>query len=198
MTPVDQSNEATAVEVLADAFADDPVINWCTNYPSSIAPFFEITLQAFLPHKLTYLDPEERGAAAWLGPNEKVKYSYSLSNLAKMLKLAGATGSYRMALSGLTTEKHHPKTPHYYLFAIGATSANRGKGIGSQLISHILRRCDEEQMPAYLENSKEGNLGFYEGHGFKTIKIIRFAPNAPPLWLMWREPQPLEGQTTAH
>ena len=33
------------------------------------------------------------------------------------------------------------------------------------------------------------NLRFYEGHGFKVMKEIRFAKSAPPLWLMWREPR---------
>ncbi len=74
------------------------------------------------------------------------------------------------------------------LFAIGVTPQNKGKGIGSALIAHVLRKCDEEGMPAYLENSKPENLPFYEGHGFRVLKEIRFARSAPPLWLMWREP----------
>jgi hypothetical protein len=61
--------------------------------------------------------------------------------------------------------------------------------VGSLLIAEMLRRCDREQVPAYLENSKEANLPFYQGHGFEIIRQIRFAKDAPPLWLMWREPR---------
>ena len=187
-TLVDASNESKAIDILADAFSDDPVMNWSCNNPDSLHPFFEITLEPFTSHGLTYLAPGDSGAAAWLGPGEKLQWSFSLSNVKKVMQLGGFKGVYRMLRSGMTTEKHHPEAPHYYLFAIGATSQHRGKGIGSALIRHVLKRCDQEGMPAYLENSKEENLPFYQGHGFEVMKKVHFAKNAPPVWLMWREP----------
>ena len=188
---VDESNEKEAIRILAEAFHDDPVINWCFNNPSGLEPFFEFTLPVFIKHQLTYLDPQGRGAASWLGPGQKLKWPVNFSGVARMLKLGGARGACRMLMSGMQTEKHHPKTPHYYLFAVGVIPAHKGLGLGTSLISHVLRMCDEEEVPAYLENSKEENLPFYEGHGFNVQKQIRFAASAPPLWLMWREPVPL-------
>lgn len=185
---VDESNEKEAIRILAEAFHDDPVINWSFNNPPGLEPFFELTLPVLIKHQLTYLDPQGRGAASWMGPGQKLKWPVSFSSLIKILKLGGARGVYRMLISGRKTEHHHPKTPHYYLFAIGAIPAHKGQGVGTSLISHILKRCDDEGMPAYLENSKKENLPFYEGHGFKVQKQIRFAASAPPLWLMWREP----------
>lgn len=187
-TPVDASNTGEAVRILASAFRDDPVINWTGNNPTTLEPFFEITLPVFTPHQLCYLDPQGRGAAAWLGPHQKLKWPFSFSSAAKIMKLGGAKGVYRMLLSGMKTEHYHPKTPHYYLFAIGVTPESKGCGLGTALIREVLRRCDAEHMPAYLENSKAENLPFYAGHGFKVIKQIQFAASAPPVWLMWREP----------
>lgn len=186
--PVDESNTDRAIEILAEAFHDDPVINWSCSNPPSLVPFFEFTLPVFINHNLTYLDPEERGAACWLGPNETLKWPMTFASVLHIMKLGGLKGIYRMLLSGAKTERYHPKAPHYYLFAIGVTPGNKGKGLGTGLITNMLRRCDEEGMPAYLENSKEENLPFYEGHGFKITREIRFAASAPPLWLMWREP----------
>jgi GNAT superfamily N-acetyltransferase len=187
-TLVDTRNTAEAIRILAEAFRDDPVINWSCNNPQTLEPFFQMTMPVFIPHQLTYLDPQGRGAASWLGPNQKLNWPYSLSSVIKILQLGGLRGVYRLLLSGMKTEKFHPKTPHYYLFAIGVTAGHKGQGIGTSLISHILRQCDAEGMPAYLENSKEENLPFYEGHGFKVQQQIRFAASAPPVWLMWREP----------
>jgi GNAT superfamily N-acetyltransferase len=187
-TEVDASNTDTTIRILADAFHDDPVINWSVNNATTLIPFFELTVPVFVACQLTYLDPQGRGAASWLGPRQKLKWPVNLSSVIHVLKIGGLKGIYRMLLSGMKTERYHPKTPHYYLFAIGVTPGNKGLGIGTALISHILRRCDAEGMPAYLENSKEENLPFYEGHGFKVQKQIRFAASAPPLWLMWREP----------
>lgn len=189
---VDQSNEAEAIHVLAEAFHDDPVMNWAANNPESLVPFFEITMPPFIEHRLTYLDPQSRGAAAWLGPKQALKWPMNLSNVLKVIRLGGIRGVYRLLKSAVVTEKHHPKTPHYYLFAIGVKTGNKGQGIGTSLISHVLKTCDAEGMPAYLENSKEENLPFYTGHGFKVLKQVRFAASAPPLWLMWREPLQLK------
>lgn len=188
--PVTTDNTDETIRILAAAFADDPVINWSCNYPPALDPFFQFTLPVFIPHQLTYLDEQRRGAAAWLGPNQSLKWPVTLSSVVKVLKLGGLTGVYRMLLSGAKTERYHPKTPHYYLFAIGVTPGNKGQGLGSALIAHLLKQCDIEGMPAYLENSREENLAFYEGHGFKVLQQIRFASSAPPVWLMWREPQP--------
>ncbi|HEY6131963.1 MAG TPA: GNAT family N-acetyltransferase [Halioglobus sp.] len=185
---VDESNTDEAIRILAEAFRDDPVINWSCNGPRTLEPFFQITLPVFIPHQLTYLDPQGRGAASWLGPNQKLKWPVKLSSVAKVLKLGGPRGVYRLLLSGSKTEQYHPKIPHYYLFAIGVVDGSKGQGLGTSLISHVLRQCDAEGMPAYLENSKEENLPFYEGHGFRVQKQIRFAASAPPVWLMWREP----------
>lgn len=190
---VDASNTDEAIRILAAAFRDDPVINWSCNHPQTLQSFFQITLPVFIPHQLTYLDPQGRGAACWLGPKQKLQWPYSLSSVVKVLQLGGLRGVYRLLLSGMKTEHYHPKTPHYYLFAIGVTADHKGLGIGTSLISHVLRQCDAAGMPAYLENSKEENLPFYEGHGFKVQKQIRFAASAPPVWLMWREPVPVVG-----
>ena len=185
---VDAANTDEAIRILAAAFRDDPVINWSCNNPRTLEDFFQFTLPVFIPHQLTYLDPQGRGAAAWLGPGQKLHWPYSLSSVITVLKLGGLTGLYRLLVSGMQTEKYHPKAPHYYLFAIGVTPGHKGQGIGTSLISHVLKQCDAEGVPAYLENSKEENLAFYQGHGFKVQQQIRFATSAPPVWLMWREP----------
>ena len=194
-TPVDDSNSDDAAHILAEAFHDDPVMNWSCNYPPSLKPFFDFTLPVFVPHGLTYLDPEGRGAACWLGPHQKLKWPMNLGHVAKILRLGGPRGVYRMLVSGSQTEKYHPKEPHYYLFAIGVIPGNKGQGVGSKLISKMLRVCDEEEMPAYLENSKAENHRFYTGHGFEALQEIRFAKSAPPLSLMWREPKALDRVT---
>jgi hypothetical protein len=185
---VEASNANEAACILAEAFHDDPVINWICNNPPSLAPFFQFTLPVFVCHKLSYMDPLGRGAASWLGPSQTLKWPITLSSAVKVLKLGGLTSIYRLLLSAIKTERYHPKCPHYYLFAIGVTPENKGHGLGTALISHMLRQCDTEEMPAYLENSKEENIPFYEGHGFTVLRQIQFSPSAPRLWLMWRDP----------
>ena len=178
-----------AEDIFVRAFHDDPVMNWMSSNPNFLPTFFAITLPVFVPLGLSHIESAGRGATAWLGPGTKLEWPMTPTNLWRMLKVCGLRGFCRFAASGLKTARHHPNTPHYYLFLIGTLPECKGQGVGSLLISRILRQCDREQMPAYLENSKEENLAFYRGHGFEVIEQIRFGKGAPPVWLMWREPQ---------
>ncbi|MEM9274568.1 MAG: GNAT family N-acetyltransferase [Cyanobacteria bacterium P01_F01_bin.143] len=88
-------------------------------------------------------------------------------------------------------DKYHPQEPHYYLHAIGVKNAFRRKGAGSSLLAHVLDIADNEQMPAYLENSNELNLSLYQKYGFKVIGKESLANEGPPIWFMYRSPQTL-------
>jgi ribosomal protein S18 acetylase RimI-like enzyme len=85
-------------------------------------------------------------------------------------------------------ERHHPVLPHYYLSVIGTDPDQQGGGIGSALLAPVLSRCDSEGVAAYLESSKESNVGFYARHGFTVTDKVEL-PDGPPLWFMWREPR---------
>ena len=62
-------------------------------------------------------------------------------------------------------------------------------GIGSALIQPILDVCDRDEVPAYLESSKERNIDFYARHGFRVTDELAL-PDGPPVWPMWRDPRP--------
>jgi ribosomal protein S18 acetylase RimI-like enzyme len=112
-----------------------------------------------------------------------------LSQLRAFIEVAGWRALLRLTLLHIKTHRAHPSAAHYYLFAIGIAADAAGQGIGSALITHVLSRCDEEQMPAYLENSNPRNLHFYRKHGFRVLREICPTRNGPTLWLMWREPR---------
>lgn len=195
MITIDDPGNREVVDILSEAFHDDPVLRWVKDSPEFVAAFMELLLPSFIPAGLTYMDPAQRGAACWIGPKDQLQWPFTLAKLVKMARIAGPSGLYRLMVSGSKTESSHPREPHYYLFMVGARPDCQGQGVGSALLSHMLRRCDREQVPAYLENSKEANLDFYRGHGFRVQREIRFARNAPPLWLMWREPRAIPPQS---
>ena len=85
--------------------------------------------------------------------------------------------------------RRHPRVPHYYLHAIGALRDCQGQGLGSALLKHTTRRCDEEGMPAYLESSSPRNVPLYERHGFEVQAAEPLGEGGPPMFFMWREPR---------
>ena len=102
------------------------------------------------------------------------------------VRRAGLVGALRYLAR---MEKHHPRQPeHWYLAVLGTDPDHQGKGIGSALLQPVLERCDLEEVPAYLESSKEANIAFYARHGFELRDPIE-TEGGPTLYPMWREPR---------
>lgn len=83
-------------------------------------------------------------------------------------------------------ETFHPSDPPcWYLAFIGVDVAAQGRGLGSALMKHALKRCDEDGTQAYLESSNPANISLYERHGFHVLGRID-AGSAPPVHPMLR------------
>ncbi|OUR88241.1 hypothetical protein A9Q81_24545 [Gammaproteobacteria bacterium 42_54_T18] len=174
------------IDTLVEAFREDPVFNWISSNPAYQKFFFNTMAPYFLNNGYASLHKSGNGAMLWAPPNKKPKPFLSLKNTAHLIKISNLTNLFRGIKVLLQLEFSHPKFPHYYLLAIGTNAEGRGKGIGSALIKDLLRRCDEESVPAYLENTNKNNLAFYQGHGFNVTKRIDLL-DGPSIWLMVRQ-----------
>ena len=79
---------------------------------------------------------------------------------------------------------------HLYLAVLGTEPAAPGPGrrVGA-VLAPGLELCDREGLPAYLESSKESNVGFYARFGFRVTEEVRMPRGGPTVWLMWRDPR---------
>jgi len=131
-------------------------------------------------------------ATLWAKPEKRETASLGLMQqlrlFPRLLQMTGWRRLPRILKVMSTVDENHPKEPeHYYLFMIGVNPDFQGQGLGSSILSTALERVDREGLPAYLENSNPMNTPLYERHGFKVMKRIKFEPDGPPLWLMWRD-----------
>jgi ribosomal protein S18 acetylase RimI-like enzyme len=181
---------------LGQAFADDPVWRYLvpTDRPwqSPAARFFEVEASSLGRSgrgRVLRTDRDE-GAALWAAPGTWRPRPIDLTRQTpSAVRLFGS----RLVLALRTLariERAHPHQPHWYLAMLGTAPAHQGRGVGSSLISPILRHCDHEGIPAYLESSKEANLAFYRRHGFVERDPLFLDPDGPKVWPMWREPRP--------
>jgi GNAT superfamily N-acetyltransferase len=67
-----------------------------------------------------------------------------------------------------------PDYPHFYLAILGASNRARGQGLGAALLERVLRVCDNEGLPAYLESSNLRNVSLYQRHGFDAVGELTF------------------------
>jgi GNAT superfamily N-acetyltransferase len=194
--------KATAADVdalartLARAFQDDPVISWMIPDDEKrlrLGPFgFETWLQKiYMPKAEVYTDEARKVGALWAPPGKwRMSVGLQARMAPRMLRLFGVR-RMPLILKGLATlDKAHPdEQPHYYLGILGTDPDRQGKGLGSAAMQPVLERCDREGVGAYLESSKEANVPFYRRHGFEVTGEVHM-PDGPPLWPMWRDPQP--------
>ena len=178
-------------EIMNDVFDDDRVQRWVFGPTMPVGLYFGQAAQAlYLKQDCSFATKDDQAAVLMLRPNTKKQIpTYKLLPLAKpMLKNGGLRALKRGIIADEIVTRKAPKYPFYYIFAIGARKSARGKGYGTALMKRCIEIAEADDMPIYLENSKQENLRFYEGHGFEVIEKITLGKGSPPMWLMVRKP----------
>jgi ribosomal protein S18 acetylase RimI-like enzyme len=183
---------ADIARVQARAFYDDPLQSWAlpdeTTRLAVLGRVYELLgRHASVPAGESYTDASLACAAFWVPPGGFVLSREAASALAPVIELLGdADERFRAAED--TMRAHRPADVHFYLQGLGVDPPRQGEGLGSAVIGPVLRRCDRDGLPAYLETTKERNIGFYEQHGFEVVAQARLPLEGPRMWFMWREP----------
>lgn len=176
---------------LARAFADDPVFGYY--YPDvgrlsrALPAYFDLVVQTLAVYDEIYTIGDSAGGAVWVPPDrptipEDAEEGFN----ARVAEIAGGDLARVVAVTSLM-EEHHPQQTCAYLFFVGVEPAMQGRGHGSALMAPVLRHCDAQRTPAYLEATTTRNRDLYVRHGFQVVTELT-VPGGPPLWPMWREP----------
>ncbi len=181
--------DAPAVaDILTEAFADDPIMNWMFGGPRPIGQLFkEMTGDVYLAQGFGHI-AGDGAATLWLPPggSEKLPFMNEVRLAASMFRSGGFGALYRARETARVMEASHPKHTHYYLFSVGVRKTMQGKGLGGKIIREGLKQADSEEIGAYLENSNPRNTPLYERLGFEARAPLALPDGAPPLLAMWR------------
>ena len=141
------------------------------------------------PEPLMYATDGQEAVALWDDPDHaEMTVVEGLRALPAVLRtFRSGTGRFLRITSIM--EEARPAEPHYYLLAVGVRRDQQGRGLGSAVLQPMLDRCDDEGVPAYLENSKPRNEAFYVRHGFTSSAPFDLTDGAPPIVPMWRTPR---------
>ncbi len=188
-----------AGEVLGRAFHDDPMWVWVLPDESKRARALPWVMRVLARSAYGYREVHTtadrvEGAAIWVPPGR-----YPLSVVRMMLagwalaplKL-GAAGLRRLIrYSDYIEGLHRRDAParHWYLMILGVDPPRQGQGVGSALIQPVLARADAEGLPCYLETETEGNVPFYNRHGFEVVVEGGLPGGGPRFWTMMRKPK---------
>jgi GNAT superfamily N-acetyltransferase len=183
-------------EVLADAFAEDPVFAWLIpphlrGRDHRMRTFFTSMSRTYLRQgKPCYLTGDGSAAALWARPG---RWAFPVSQMAlESVPSAQAFRSrlFRALRVQMQIERLHAgqSVPHWYLGYLGTRHGHQGQGLGTELLREVLSGADASGLPAYLESSNERNLPLYERNGFRVVGELQALGHGPTIWRMWREP----------
>ncbi|WP_299575274.1 GNAT family N-acetyltransferase [uncultured Williamsia sp.] len=184
--------------VLADAFADDPLMSSIWPDRSRRAVALRTYFTATLSHEhsvvgvVEFVAVEGRpvAVAAWDGPNR----GSALAGLWRTLRAAPEL------LSALRTrlpvgvdvrrrlDEHEPGSPHWTLVNLGVHPDHQGSGLARTLLNHRLAAIDADAAASHLVCTRAKNVSLYERFGFTTTKEFGLR-DGTPLWAMdrrWR------------
>lgn len=179
----------------ARAFDDDPIFEYVLppspGRAARLERFFRHLAPVHLRHGHVYVSPSVEGGAMWDPPGRwRIRWQDQLRMAIPMLSIYGRRSRQLMMDYERVERLHAKQPPHWYLSVLGTDPAHQGKGIGASVLDPVLRICDRDGDGAYLESSKESNVGYYERFGFRVVGEHPFHPGGPMMWLMWRDPQP--------
>jgi GNAT superfamily N-acetyltransferase len=199
--PARRDEAALLGEVLADAFAEDPVFSWLIppevrGRDNRMRSFFTSMSRGYLRQgKPCYLTGDASAAALWAAPGA---WAMPLSQIILEAAPSGLAFRHRLIRAlrtQLQVEHLHAaqSSPHWYLGYLGTRRDRQGQGLGTEMLREVLTGLDAEGVLAYLESSSERNLPLYERNGFRVIGELRALGHGPTIWRMWREPQRRNG-----
>jgi ribosomal protein S18 acetylase RimI-like enzyme len=184
------------VRALVRAFDVDPLPNYLLRADAgrerAFATVFDVAFRRLtLPTNGAWVAEGGAGAALWTPPGEWKTWR-ALADVPRLAWAVGASRLTRTLVGTRRVERHHPREPHWYLFAIGVDPDHQGRGIGSALLRAVLETCDARGEAAYLEASSHENARLYERHGFRATGEVALSPTGPSVTLMWRAPRSAE------
>jgi ribosomal protein S18 acetylase RimI-like enzyme len=187
--PLQSGEHALIGAIIGASFADDPVNRWVFRDPRGMAAFYRLVAKKLYLRRGFGHVCGDAGGSLWLPPgvDKNIPLWNSLDTAVAMIRYGGPGAIARGLAVDSFLAGRRPAAPHYYLYAIGARPSRQGAGIGGRLMAAGLEPVDRDRMPAYLESSKESNVGFYRRFGFRVTERIVPARDCPPMWLMWRE-----------
>ncbi|HWD68302.1 MAG TPA: GNAT family N-acetyltransferase [Caulobacteraceae bacterium] len=171
--------------ILTVAFAADPPTRFIWKTPEGFLSAFPRLATAMggraFDQGTAFIRDDFAAAALWLPPGIEIdgealdallSETVPAETREKMAQITPAFGSF------------HPHEPHWYLPWLGVDPSRQGRGLGSLMLKHSLRRVDETGLPAYLESSNPKNIPLYERFGFEVLGVIQggdFPPITPML-----------------
>jgi GNAT superfamily N-acetyltransferase len=178
---------------IAQAFHDLAPCQWLVEDPDTrkriLPDFFRLYAELGLRSGTVLTTPDRQAVAIWL-PVQPGNIPALPDHDKRLAKITGPRADRFHTFDELLDE-HHPTEPaHEWLAILAVHPSQQDQGIGSALLTHHHALLDRDGTPAYLEAAEPALCPLYRRHGYQELGEPISLPAGPPLFPMWRKPNP--------
>lgn len=181
------------VAALADGFDADPMFRWMfegAGFRKSLRGWLETVVPLAAEKGPCYLADEGAGAALWTEPGVALAGPDEFARIGEFLSATLGDRGAEVLEALAAVGAHKPEQPvSRHLVYIGVRRAERGRGLGAELIDPLLAACDADPAHAYLHSTNPQTQPFYEARGFSAIAGVAMPDGGPTITPMWRRPR---------
>lgn len=186
-------------EVLGEAFLTYPLLSYAFPDPGirkkKSKYFTEVMVRYGLKFGGIWVSSMNfEGINIVLPPEETFMTNYKIlqCGMIKAILKIGLSASVRFLTYSDKLEAIHHKDapyPHYFILMIGVHPNYQKQGFARRLMSPLIKKADETDIPLFLETEKEENVLVYRKLGYEIVNFSHIPGTGIPSWTMKYNPE---------
>lgn len=187
------SDKECVVEILSRSFASNPSVNSVVKNDNKkstrIRALMEYAFLTAMDAGEVFMASDDNGVMLCTYPARKqASRAHFWRRFYLLLRATGGIRRFgKTFMREVYIKRRRPRRDILYGWFMGVLPEVQGKGTGTALLRQLLKKCDQQRLPFYLETSVEQNLPLYRRHGFHIFhESTRFGYR---LWFLKREPR---------
>lgn len=162
------------IRILSAAFDDNKSVNYVVKQgpkrKKRVKKLIEYSYNVCIKYGEVYLS-EDTNAAVLLLRSDKKKFTPML-DLRLAISVITLPRVFKVMDREAKIKNRSPKEPYLYLWFIGVDPEYQRSGIGTKLLTEVLKYSEKQGLPVCLETSALSNVPWYEKHKFKIYDSI--------------------------
>lgn len=171
------NDKQLVVEMLTDAFKENKSVNYIVKQDAKkdkrIRNLMSYSFNVcYLSGDVFFNDDKTAVALVSYPDKQRMTLKSIFLDLRLVFKTIGLTRAMKALSRESLIKKNYPTKEIYYLWFIGVSLENQGKGKGTQLLRELIEHSETLNRKIYLETSTLRNLPWYKKFGFRVFKEL--------------------------
>lgn len=174
------ADKSVILDILTRAFDDNKSVNYVVrqdqNRVDRIRKLMDYSFNMCHAFGDVWISEDQQACALILFPDKKrTTFRTLLWDFKLAMSVIGIARVGAVLKREAMIKSNHPREPFAYLWFMGVNPQVQGKGLGTTFLQEVIRSCERNKRPIYLETSMEKNLPFYKNNGFEIFQSLQLS-----------------------